>query len=83
MALFDKRDELVADFQAVEGTAFWKKYLEELEAERDAVRRRLEIAPLDKVCDLQGRLWAFGKVLRLPDSIVKGKTHPWDEAPGA
>jgi len=76
--MFDKNETAKSEYRGIESTEFWAKFIGEIMGAREATMRSLASAKLESVAALQGRVWAFDRVLDLPKKIVDGLTA--DEA---
>jgi len=61
---------LLADYDQVVPTYFWKRYQEKILEKRTVVAKSLENASLEDVQEIQGRIKAFDIILRLPSDMT-------------
>ena len=69
------QEVMAGEYDAIEGTAFWQKFIGEIIAYRKIKSRECETFPADKLTKVQGELVAIDRIMRLPKDILSSPSE--------
>ena len=64
-------NKLIAEFETISQTDFWKHYEKEISEFRRGIVKNLETFPIEKIPGLQGQVFAIDRILRLPSNLIE------------